>query len=196
MNMLLDDTLVASEHMAKQDAGSLPSTFLNMSSLGTDPGKPDIPFGAISQGSHNLKIIKGDTLTLNSWRFDGFLLYDGTPILPSAPVDTGSGYYWLPNPASADSPVINEIVSAVINIDGLEVGNVVEYKLDGHAYVPGTSIGVGNHELVVSVFADSSLASDRIAFSGANFTIVPEPMTACLAVSGLFFTMIIKRKKI
>ncbi|NLW87010.1 MAG: PEP-CTERM sorting domain-containing protein [Planctomycetes bacterium] len=180
----VDGGAAVSDHMAIQPSGSLPSQFLVQSVNGSNPGSAAVNLGVVSQGEHTLTVTKGDSLTLNWWRFDGFLIYDGTPVLPTAPVDLGIGRVWLPNPTSAASPVITGSVTPTFDISGLAEGNRVGYLLDGEAYTPGTKISAGDHQLVVYVLENVSDSSDRIAFSGANFTVVPEPATIGLLVAG------------
>jgi hypothetical protein len=89
-------------------------------------------------------------------------------------------------PADAGIHQINGPVTPVFTLTGQ---TSVSYSLDGAAYTPGTAItSLGSHQLSV-------IAYDGVNryMSGANFTVVPEPVTMVLLTIGSVFA--IRRKK-
>ncbi len=180
MTVTFGTTVVADRML--ESGQTNPTVFLEHKFNGESVGQ-GVPVGALAAGNHNVSYAaESDTIQgFRSFMVDGLLLYDGTPILPSVSTDTRR---WLRNPTSADSPELLGPVTPILDVTGLVNGNVVQYILNGSTYTPGTEIGAGDHELVVAVFADSTATSKRLAFAGANFSIVPEPASMALLAIG------------
>ncbi|MFA9478491.1 PEP-CTERM sorting domain-containing protein [Phycisphaerales bacterium AB-hyl4] len=160
-----------------------------------DGSATGINIGAQDQGQYQLDVRRPSGYVAG-WRFDGVLIYDGDAVLKvTEPVaGVSANRHWMGNPSSVNSPVIaSEPITPDINVTGLEAGHEVLYLLNGQAYTPGTEIGVGDHELMIFVRDGSSVNNDRIAMSGANFTIVPEP--ASLGLLGAGAILILARRR-
>lgn len=155
-----------------------------------------ISTGELSSGTNTFTYLGTAASNINRITSNGVLLYDGDPVLRSTE-DNGTGRYWLQNPGSASSPVISETaLTPIFNIDNLGAGNQVFYFLNGNPYTPGTPIEAGlNYELVVAVLASSDENSNRIAFSGANFSIIPEPGIYALGLGLMAAILILLRRR-
>ncbi|MBN1437458.1 MAG: PEP-CTERM sorting domain-containing protein [Sedimentisphaerales bacterium] len=121
--------------------------------------------------------------------FDGFLIYDG----PNADIVNGTverpdGSYYMPAPGSTNAPVLAAGVAPTITGTGL---GTLELLLNGVPYVSGTPItGAGNYELEARMVLPSG---EVMAMSGANFQVVPEPMSMILL--GLGGLAALRRRK-
>ncbi len=169
----------------------LPIAFLDWEVSGENIG-PGMTTGALSGGNNSFSF---EGVDMTRFIVNGLLLYDGSPELRGVQ-NNGTGRRWLLNPGSIDSPELAGIVAPLINVGGLEEGNIVQYYLNGVAYTPGTPIAIGeDYELVVEVYADGSVNSDRIAFAGANFSVIPEPQTYSLLFGTLMAVVFMVRRR-
>lgn len=187
----IDGSKVSEEglQMYKRGHGGIPADWLGMNSTSNNRAN----LSPISAGAHEIEFVSNTW----GWKWDGFLIYDGTPDIRQV-ANNGTGRYWLQNPGSADSPLLDFIATPLITVEGLSEGNVVLYFLNGELYTPGTPIGAGlNYELVIAVFESSDPNSQRLAFAGANFSIIPEPGTYALVLAGMIgvATMVLVRRR-
>jgi len=187
----IDNVLVTDPDlmMFKRGHGGIPGQWIGFNS--TTNFRADI--GSVSAGAHELKV----TSNTWGWKWDGVLIYDGTPTLGGI-VDNGSGRYWMSNPGSANSPVLIGNVTPIFDIVDVPEGGIVRYWLNGQEYTPGTIIGPGNnYELVVAIFASSDPNSQRLAFAGANFSVaamIPEPSAYGFLVAGVVGVCVVLRR--
>lgn len=199
MAVHVDGNLVTQTNTQIVDSGQTnPTRFLDWQVAGDPPTQlgQGIETGSLTAGNHEFRY--QSSLSSGSFMVDGLLLYDGSPDLRGV-ADNGSGRYWLQNPGSIDSPEIGLIDWAVnpeFTIQGLQAGNQVYYFLNGSAYTPGTEIGPGtDYELVIAVFESSDVNSQRLAFAGANFSVVPEPGVGLLSLAGIAILLIVQHRR-
>jgi len=166
--------------------GSTVGTF-NTISNGYNYGNPiywqtdQVNMGALNQGACNL----GISVNSAGWwegQFDGVFISDG-PINvsnnPLTPNVAGDWWRWMGLPSDAGTHIVNGTATPVFTVTGQ---SSVSYSLDGAAYTPGTAItSLGSHQLSVIAYDGA-----KRYMSGANFVLVPEPLTiGLLGIGGL-----------
>lgn len=196
MTVRLNGDVISPTNTTMLNTGATnPTDFLNYNVNGSPIGA-GMNVGSLVGGADYTIRYTAETASvqgLTSFLADGVLLYDGTPVLPTGLTDLGGDRLWLNAPLSADSPILAGAIAPTFDIQGLEAGNQVSYLLNGMAYTPGTAIGVGEHNLVVFILESSDADSTRLAFAGANFTVIPEPGSVALLGAGSLL-MVLRRR--
>jgi len=128
--------------------------------------------GALSAGTHTVRLVH--PYSYNERGFDGFMIYDGPYGNIFNSLDNYGGPVYMQAPDTLASPVIGSSATPVIA--GTGSGTLTMY-LNGAAYDGSTISTPGDYNLKVLMIDGGN---HIFAMSGANFTLVPEPMTMSL----------------